>query len=750
MDVRRRKGRKDTGHKNERKQHREGGRADNIRHTKQQTCDIKQEDLYKLSKEEETRTPASETLKPVQDASFGFWNNLSWVLNCMCGCLIGLVLACSYSWYMETLHENEYWFTNIGEVEREISFRTEQGLYYSYYKHLINSPSIIKGVQQLMRDNFTECGRTINILNRFNIYQEIILASAFKLFVLNQYIEPIFFYTKSVFALSGFGLGMLYICSWLVNRSWLSAMLTGVIFILNKTDATRVYFTVPLRESFALPFLFAQTTILCFYMKHTSKHMSLVLIFFFLFSFLFTLTWQFSQFVLLFETIILFLLCIVKLIPAEKVLRLLFLMYLAVFCVVFSQFGQKMLLGSFVTSFIPVASFYIWLRCARNQHQDQKHVSLFAFVSLIVCVSGLSLGLNWLIRFSIGINSDTHIFKYIQDRIFSTEPKDFEAKLYTCNPGFYFIDTEFFQRLTGNFLLPFYLITIFLVFHAGTFYFCKIMSFIKKTHEYYRMLDFSPWLIKRPEVVFLSLFSFLLGLLACFILRMKFLWVPYMCVLAPLVFSDLQIWSLNDSKSLRFLLVKTASMTIKVTFIGIVCYKFYNIIQEEMIDLKEFWDPDTVELMEWIKTKTPSGAVFAGSMQLMAGVKLCTGRPITNHPHFEDKWLRERTKQVYQIYSRRDPEYVHRLLEDIGASYIILEDSICLAPPRDGCTLPEIMDIHNKISYYYSLDKSTIETSQSLFCDAIRYLKPTYSKYFALVFQNKTFRVYTVLHTQKQ
>ena len=33
-------------------------------------------------------------------------------------------------------------------------------------------------------------------------------------------------------------------------------------------------------------------------------------------------------------------------------------------------------------------------------------------------------------------------------------------------------------------------------------------------------------------------------------------------------------------------------------------------------------------------------------MQLMAGVKLCTGRTITNHPHFEDIHLRERTKEV--------------------------------------------------------------------------------------------------------
>lgn len=65
-----------------------------------------------------------------------------------------------------------------------------------------------------------------------------------------------------------------------------------------------------------------------------------------------------------------------------------------------------------------------------------------------------------------------------------------------------------------------------------------------------------------------------------------------------------------------------------------------------MEDLREFYDPDTVDLMQWIQQNTEQADAISGSMQLMAGVKLCTGRTVTNHPHFEDKNLRDRTREV--------------------------------------------------------------------------------------------------------
>ena len=127
----------------------------------------------------------------------------------------------------------------------------------------------------------------------------------------------------------------------------------------------------------------------------------------------------------------------------------------------------------------------------------------------------------------------------------------------------------------------------------------------------------------------------------------------------------------------------------------------------EMEDLREFYDPDTVDLMQWLQN-TEKNAVISGSMQLMAGVKLCSSRAITNHPHFEDQNLRDRTRELYQMYAKVGPKEVHSILRKYKASFIILEDSICLAH-RERCSLPDIMDLTNghvgqkKIIIFYIL-----------------------------------------------
>lgn len=104
--------------------------------------------------------------------------------------------------------------------------------------------------------------------------------------------------------------------------------------------------------------------------------------------------------------------------------------------------------------------------------------------------------------------------------------------------------------------------------------------------------------------------------------------------------------------------------------------------------------------MLWIRDHTHQSAVFAGTMPTMAMVLLTTKRPIVNHPHYETAGLRSevthtlyyiiirariviiiicrnRTKQVYSIFSRKPATEIHSILHGMGVDYVISEDGWC-------------------------------------------------------------------------
>jgi len=693
---------------------------------------------------------------------------MSFVLNGanrLVGLLVMLYLSYRFSLYLYQLHDNEMWFSEITELEREISLRTEQGLYYSYYKHLVKAPSLAEGKRQLEAENTTESGNTINIFHRFNIHQELALASLYKLF--GWRLQPIFFYVYFVFSLQGLYLSALFFISWSLTGTWLAGVLTAVYAVVNRFDVTRVNFTVSLREHFSLPFIFSQFYFVGSYLKPevpTSSPLHLSAIF--LCGLVFTLCWQFAQFVLLLQALVLLGLATLGLLDKRKVCRVLGLSLGVMLSVWYLQHYQAMVLNSMVVSLVPVAILSLQSQGETVKTGFLKHLCLS--VARVLGVAILALCLNMALKVYMDQTSDNHIFRFLVNKV-SRDSTDFETQLYLCNEAFKWLDGKTFLRLATSTALPLCgLYTLaclcLLLLHLSRWSAGleeglpdtqaatsqesptkkKLPPQAKSTH----LGTISSLFARRQDLTYHIGQSLPLGVLAASTLRMKCFWTPYICVLASSALADPLLWmlvitKLSGSSSKRMMnFTRHLVLTFLIVFLA---SQQKPIIDKEMSDLREFYDPDTVDLMQWIQQNTDQDAVFSGSMQLLAGVRLCTGRTLTNHPHFEDKALRERTKELYQMYAKSSPSVVHSLLRKYSTSYIILEDSICLAH-RERCSLPDIMDLTNGHvpDDGVKMPETLVHSKYPRFCVEVRYDSPEYRKLFSKVFENKTFRVYKV------
>ena len=87
-------------------------------------------------------------------------------------------------------------------------------------------------------------------------------------------------------------------------------------------------------------------------------------------------------------------------------------------------------------------------------------------------------------------------------------------------------------------------------------------------------------------------------------------------IIASVALCDCKLWSLvtnklsqskNNEKLISFLRHLFLIFAIVILFLS-----HKDAIMANLEDLREFWDPDTVDLMEWIVQNTPKTAAFAG------------------------------------------------------------------------------------------------------------------------------------------
>ncbi|KAF7246112.1 putative C-mannosyltransferase DPY19L4 [Varanus komodoensis] len=231
--------------------------------------------------------------------------------------------------------------------------------------------------------------------------------------------------------------------------------------------------------------------------------------------------------------------------------------------------------------------------------------------------------------------------------------------------------------------------------------------------------------------------------------RMKYVWTPSVCMMAAFGVCSPELWT-TLFKWFRLkavhpiVLALILSMAVP-TIIGFSLWKeFFPRIMTELSELQEFYDPDTVGLMTWIKRQAPIAAVFAGSPQLMGVIKLCTGGMVTNLPLYNDEDLLRRNEHIFQIYSKRSAEDIYKILTSYKANYLVIEDSICneVGPVR-GCRVKDLLDIANGHVYYEESD-SYGYSKYGRFCQEIKMNYSPYVNYFTRVYWNRSYFVYKI------
>uniref|UniRef100_A0A8C1NTN1 C-mannosyltransferase DPY19L1 n=1 Tax=Cyprinus carpio TaxID=7962 RepID=A0A8C1NTN1_CYPCA len=460
--------------------------------------------------------------------------------------------------------------------------------------------------------------------------------------------DPAYFYVTFVFLLNGAMMSLFFIYGTYLSGSRLGGTVTVLCFFFNHGESTRVMWTPPLRESFSYPFLVLQMLLLTYILRNPSKNTMMALG---ISNIFFMLPWQFAQFVLLTQVASLFASYILGYLSPAKMQSVLVTHMISLAVCFLLMFGNSMLLTSFYASSL---------------------VSIWVSWTVMQCLAWVvsTVILKFMLSVIFGASDDAHISSLIKSKF--TSYKDFDTMMYTCAAEFDFIETETLIRYIKTMLLPINVLIV--AFIAGRTIQDIIVFLRNKTTE--KSED--------DEMEHLQLVAF--AVLAVLIMRLKLFLTPHMCIMSCLICSR-QLFGWVGGK---FKLQLTV-----VGILSIMAVQGIANLQSQWGIIGEFSNFPQEELLEWVKDNTSPNAVFAGAMPTMASVKLSTGRAIVNHPHYEDAGLRERTKMVYAMYSRKPAEVVKQNLIKLQVDFFILEDSWCTRRSKPGCSMPEIWDVED-------------------------------------------------------
>ncbi|GFY70609.1 probable C-mannosyltransferase DPY19L1 [Trichonephila inaurata madagascariensis] len=474
--------------------------------------------------------------------------------------------------------------------------------------------------------------------------------------------DPAYFYVTTVFLLNGLVGSLLFLFGTVLSDSLSGGLLTVASFFFNHGECTRVQWTPPLRESFGYPLFLLQIMLVSLLLKCQRSYISHSFIIA-VPTLLFMLSWQFAQFALLTQILVLFGLYILNFMSSITFRHALLGHMISLFLAIIFLFGNKMLIASFYTSTLLVCQVIVSTEKFFKKLKLPMVIMIMKGFALIFGCLFMKLFLTALLR----VDDDTHIWNILKSKF--TSYKDFHTMLYTCAVEFDFLPLESFIELSKTLVLPTAVISVAVVLYIVI---NKRINGIE--------------LHRHADVLYNIFQCFAFFLMALLVMRLKLFFTPHLCLLAALALSG---------KYFRYLDTNELRAYILVGLLGAMSVQGVANIKHQRNIIGEFSNPDLEELISWINGTLPEDAVFAGPMPTMANILLSTRRPIVNHPHYENAGLRERTYKVYQIFSRKPVTEVYNTLLTMEVDYVILERSWCFGKRREGCAMVDLWDIED-------------------------------------------------------
>ncbi|KAL3320908.1 hypothetical protein Ciccas_000393 [Cichlidogyrus casuarinus] len=518
--------------------------------------------------------------------------------------------------------------------------------------------------------------------------------------------EPSVFYTRAVFLLVFLTQFSLALSAYhLLERSSdlrlvvLAPFLVCASFVAFQNYATRVQWTPPLRESFAYPFFVLQQSLLLGILAGR-KPSSRQLFLFALVQLCFQLPWQFSQFALtiqitaIFGALLLTLLldleetfvsvCLVNQIAMAQLVT-----FVASYLL---QWGNCLLL----TGIYPPVLLSVALLTTRSYLR--KGFGGFLCNSTIFCLLVLAFAL--VIRslaqsslFACDAADGDHIMDLLKLKLVSlfsgnvSTYRTFHTQLYVCAETFDFMSLRKLVILAWN--MP--LLQLAAAYLLFTF-------FIALTSK------------RESSAIHLQSYYMIIQLVAFFLLamlidRMRLFFVPHLCLMLALWSHEQFPWAMNKriaNVKLAFLVALAAMAATRAYNNTILMSQQHGEVSDEQIEA----------MLLWFQKLPPKGNgqqpwIISGPMTTLSNLRngLIASNPsgpdtprfaITNHPHYENSDLRQKTILAYSIYSQMPLPMVWYIYSQIlRADFLIVEAPWCFQEFANDCL---IGDLYNFVS----------------------------------------------------